>query len=174
MKVLLAAAAATLALGATAAHATDYNLGTLGPGNTSAAAVVLNDPAGTSTDNFYFTLTQSYDEYTSAGFIQGGPFSITSADLTLFDSSNTALTTTGMFDPNSTVSPTLSYSLGAGTYHIAATITVPTGKTGAYDVIATVSPTSAAPEPGTWALMFAGVGLAGFALRRRQGSAALA
>ncbi len=27
---------------------------------------------------------------------------------------------------------------------------------------------SAAPEPGTWALMIAGVGLAGFALRRRE------
>ncbi len=29
-------------------------------------------------------------------------------------------------------------------------------------------PTSAAPEPGTWALMMAGVGLAGVALRRRR------
>ncbi len=31
---------------------------------------------------------------------------------------------------------------------------------------------SAAPEPATWSLMIAGVGLAGFALRRRRGAAA--
>jgi hypothetical protein len=173
MKALLAAAAATLALGATAAHATDYQLGTLSPGQTSSQAAVYTVGAGTTTDDFYFTLAAPYETYTSAGFIQvPGVFDIDSVNLTLFDSSNTAITSTGAFDPSTTVAPTLAASLGAGTYHVEATLMVPKGKSGAYDVI--VTPTSAAPEPGTWALMFAGVALAGFALRRRQGSAALA
>jgi hypothetical protein len=37
-------------------------------------------------------------------------------------------------------------------------------------VAVTQIPTSAAPEPGVWALMMAGVGLAGAALRRRRGA----
>jgi hypothetical protein len=41
------------------------------------------------------------------------------------------------------------------------------------DVSVVAGPTSAAPEPGTWALMGTGVGLAGLGLRRRRGAFAL-
>ncbi len=45
---------------------------------------------------------------------------------------------------------------------------------GAGQSFSTPAPTSAAPEPGTWALMALGVGLAGLAMRRRVGAAAAA
>ena len=43
-----------------------------------------------------------------------------------------------------------------------------------FDNITLGSATAGAPEPGTWALMFVGVGLAGAALRRRRAPVALA
>ena len=179
MKLLLAAAAASLALGASAAHATTYDLGTLTTDEVTASPQVKysNTSATDQTyaDYFNFTIDGNYDESTSAGFIEGGKYDINSAVLSLFDAStSTLITSTGAFDPNTTVAPTLMATLTPGSYYVRADVTVAAGHKGAYTVNATVDPTSAAPEPGTWALMFAGVGLAGFALRRRQGSAALA
>ena len=156
---------------ASQAHANTYALNpyVLTPTYASTSPTVNNkNTTGsdeTFTDDFTFSIVTPYDVYTSASFIESKGYSITLADLTLFSGapgSGTSLATTGSFDPLTGPTPTLTYGLGTGSYYLEAATTVPSGDTGSYSIIATVS---SAPEPSIWGLMIVGLGLAGAALR---------
>ncbi|MBV9510704.1 MAG: PEP-CTERM sorting domain-containing protein [Caulobacteraceae bacterium] len=143
------------------AQATTYDLGPVAPGTTYTSNTI-NVGAGTTTEDFTFSIASSYVDFSTAGIIEGAPFKITDADLSLYTSSNSFIGTTGSFNPLTEPTPTLTALLGPGDYYIAATVTVPSGFEGAFTVQTTVA---GAPEPDVWALMIMGVGLAGVALR---------
>jgi hypothetical protein len=170
-KLLVAAAAvAALAAGASA-HATTYDLGNLGgKGVITHTSPTVNHTAGTFTDEFDFTASTGLMEFTTGAYTEASPFAITSADFTLYsDATGKAITSSGAFDPQTSVTPTISADLDAGKYYLLSTITVPTGSLGSYTLTATSLSVSAAPEPSTWALMIAGVGMIGAVLRRKNG-----
>ncbi|MBV9511196.1 MAG: PEPxxWA-CTERM sorting domain-containing protein [Caulobacteraceae bacterium] len=149
---------------------TTYDLGPVAPGTTYTSNTI-NVGSGTTTEDFTFSIASSYVDFSTAGIIEGAPFKITDADLSLYTSSNVFVGSTGSFNPLTQPTPTLTALLGPGDYYIAATVTVPSGFEGAFSVQTTVA---AAPEPAAWALMIMGVGLAGAALRLSRRSCALA
>ncbi len=176
MKLLMAAAAvAALSFGA-AAHATTYDLGPLVPGKTSATKTITHKnttgASATFSDTFDFTIAESYNDYTSAAINLGGKYQVTDIDLTLYKVGDATAIASMSYDPQTAPAGTLAADLSAGSYYLTSMITVPKSDTGSYTLAATVS---SAPEPGTWVLMFAGVGLAGGMLRyNRRNNGAMA
>ena len=180
--ISLTAVAATLALAATSASATTYAL-VIPPGattTTSFSTSTLHDynttgASGLFTDDFTFTLTGDYGSDIGATFKEQALSTtevITAADLSLFKvGSSTPLETTGMTSLPSSGPTALEVDdslLTAGDYYFEAAMEIPAGDSSAYYVGADFSPVSQAPEPRTWALMLAGVGLVGVALRSRR------
>ncbi len=162
------ALATALTLACTAfAHANTYDLGVIADDTTFTSDTVNHPTSGSYQDFFDFQVESPLSEYTSAAFTEAAPFGINSADLTLYTSSGDILATSGVFDPQTSKVPTISYdSLNTGSYYIEADVTVPSGDRGSYTVTATTV-TSAAPEPTAWALTTLGVGVMGYALRRK-------
>ena len=170
--VLVAASLATACLGTTARAAT-YDFGTIGDSTTFTSNTVNHQTGGSYTDYFTFNTSELLSEFSTGAFTESAPFSITSADLTLYAGmvgSGTEIATSGIFDPMTMATPTVAgRDLAPGNYYIESDVVVPQGSQGSYTVTATTQ-VSAAPEPGTWALMVLGLGLIGLTLRtaRRQ------
>ena len=173
MKLMMAAAAAALSLGATA-HANTYDLGTLSDTSTSTSSTLVyhnsTSAPASYTDTFTFNIVGDSTEFSSGAFnesthaVGGKTYAITDFDLTLYAAGNATPITSISYDPKTTVAETLQADLSAGSYYLTSTITVPGHDYGSYSVNATTT-MSAAPEPATWLLMFAGLGLAGGMLR---------
>ena len=181
--ISLTAVAATLAFATSASAATyaivvppgsatttSFSTSTLHNYNTTGASELF-------TDDFTFTLTSDYGSDIGATFKEQALSStevITAADLSLYEvGSSTPLATTGMMSLPSTGPTALEVDdslLTAGSYYFEAAMEVPAGDSSAYYVGADFSPVSQAPEPRVWALMLAGVGLVGAALRSRRSS----
>ena len=131
------------------------------------------------------TFTTQGSEFSSA-FSQGD-FQILSDDAVVGTRADNSfyLDVTGAGLPQTVVDPYFA-TLGGATYAFSDFIienrNAATDPTAPSEVIGSLSPaylsitpiTSAAPEPGTWALMMTGVALAGAALRRRKIKGALA
>jgi len=152
-------AAATLLSLVGAASATTTNLGTLPIGATSFGGLAA---PGAFLDTFTFVLpANGGSAYTVAGFPAVVPgFAITLTSLTLFNSSNVAVAS------DNTVPLGLNFAANAGgSYYleVAGTATGPSG--GLYNGAISVT---AVPEPGTYALMLAGLGAVGFVAARRR------
>ena len=164
---LIAAGFLTACLG-TAAQADTYDFGTIGDSTTFTSNTINHKTSGSYTDYFTFNTTELLAEFTTGAFTESAPFGITSADLTLYAGmigSGMEIATSGIFDPMTMVTPTVAgRDLAPGDYYIKSDVVVPSGSMGSYTVTATTQ-VSAAPEPGTWALMLLGLGLVGFSLR---------
>lgn len=128
---------------------------------------------GSYTDYFTFSTEELLSEFTTGAFTEAKPFSIMSADLTLYSGmvgSGTEIATSGVFNPTIMATPTVAvYNLAPGDYYIEADVVVPSGSQGSYTATATTQ-VSAAPEPGAWALMVFGIGLAGLTLKAARRS----
>lgn len=177
---LIAAGLLAVGLGSTA-YADTYDFGTIGDSTTFTSNTINHKTSGSYTDYFTFNTNELLSEFSTGAFTESAPFGIDSADLTLYAGmvgSGTEIATSGIFDPMTMATPTVAgRDLAPGDYYIQSNVVVPQGSQGSYTVTATTQ-VSAAPEPGTWALMVLGLGLAGLTLRtaRRQtkGSLALA
>lgn len=193
LKLSLAAAVAGLGLtAASAASAAIYTLNPLPvtPATVSVAGVVDDNTKSktptTFTDDFEFTIASTYDTTLSGLFFIKTPAPndlVTSATLTLFQGipgAGTMLASTGLFNIDQSTGVyayDLEKTLTSGVdYFLEAAVTVPGGAKGDYSISATAAPVSAAPEPGVWALMIAGIGAIGAALRlgRRRNALSLA
>ena len=175
MKLKLLGVTAIAAASLTAASAHAYNL-TFTDG-TSAASRSDITAGSMFTDDYDFTIPTASDDTFSATFTETKLSNISSPTLALFTSGGT---------PESSVisvasTPMAEYEeldvsgLAAGSYYLQVAGTVGASGSGAYSFSA-ASAVSATPEPATWALMIAGVGMVGGALRysRRNGAALIA
>jgi len=172
---------AAVAMAGTSAHAAVYALSpsTLSSSFTSTSPLVSETNATalsqTFTDDFTFSVVGSVQSFFSAAFIESAAsgYVINDADLMLFAGmpgvgTPTLLGNTGLFNPITTASPTLTDLLVPGAYFVQAQVTTPPSDTASYSIIATAKAVSAAPEPAAWILLMAGVGLTGFAMRRAR------
>lgn len=192
MKLGLAVSAAVLALGLSAgaswagADVHQYSAFSplpITPDATSGATGFDNNTGSSTSTTFYddysFTIGGTYDVSLSGNFYNKTSASnITSFDVVLYQGSPffpgaTVIDSTGV----QTLSSKGSYSyllddiLTPGVnYYLEAQVVVPGKDIGKYGLTAIASPVSGAPEPGTWALMFAGVAGVGMALRRGRRS----
>lgn len=196
LRAKLAGAAGLVALALmaapTMASAATYSLNPLPvePTTVSTAGVVDDNTgspdATTFTDYFLFTIAGTYDTTLSGDFFVHTPDyndDITDATLSLYQGTpgggGTFLASTGPLSIDQTTGTyayAINQTLSPGVnYYLEAMITVPGGDKGDYSISATAAPMSAAPEPGVWMLMIAGIGLVGTLLRRsRRSFAALA
>ena len=169
---LIAASILTSCLGG-AAHAATYDFGTIGDNTTFTSNTINHPEGGEYTDYFTFNTQETLSEFSTGAYTESAPFSITSADLTLYSGivgQGVEIATSGIFDPTTMVTPTVAgRNLQPGDYYLQSDIVIPAGSRGSYTATATTQ-VSAAPEPGIWALMVLGVGLVGLTLRdaRRQ------
>ncbi len=175
----MVAAAALFACAGTAQAAT-YQIkdsaqidGALVPDGTYTSDTAKDKGPGPYTDYFTFKIDDAYVAGISAAFVEYTKLgsSISSAMLSLYSGavgSGTLVDSTGTFSPTGPGGvPTLQEaSLAGGDYYIEALVTPNKGYGANYSVNVTLGDISSAPEPGAWALMIAGVGLAGAAFRR--------
>ena len=140
------------------AGTTDFNTA---PGATTA----------TFTDDFLFTLDSTYKTALTATFFNDGfPAAndvVTSATIQVFEGiPGSSVAVSPAVTAGDPLSIRTSATLSPGVdYYLQVASVIPGGDISQYGVTATVAPVSSAPEPGTWALMFAGVAMVGGALR---------
>jgi hypothetical protein len=161
-------AATVIAVSSVSSFAATYNLGALGAGDTflsgseEAAISVAN---GSFSDTFNFSLSNLSDLVTAAGTLNFGKTKKidTSFNFTLYNSSNLALGS-GTSGTDFSLA-----SLASGPYKLVVTGLATGTKGGLYNGVLSVT---AVPEPETFALMLAGLGLMGTIARRRNKAAA--
>ena len=167
-KLVLAAALATIGTGAALANDVTYNAPSVINAGQVATHTFLHD-GGTFFDTFNFTIGSGGALSASAVSISlGNLFNITGLQGTIWDNwhpnGNSYL---GSFNGDNTTFNV--GSLGAGNYHIDFTGTATGLAGGAY--LAAVS-VAAVPEPESYALLLAGLGVMGTIARRRSRNAA--
>ncbi len=180
IKTFVAAAAAAAALLATGAHAATYQFDF---GFTSQAGEPFEVAVGTLTTSDTLNADGAYDVTGITGTVSqpgagGFPMFASITGLSDYYGADNELYPT---DPR-VDNDGISFTSSAGGFFnlyirnddgIYSVLYSPTGSeedsvASRVTLAVTQIPTSAAPEPGTWALMMAGVGLAGAALRRRR------
>ncbi|MGH7025193.1 MAG: PEPxxWA-CTERM sorting domain-containing protein [Caulobacteraceae bacterium] len=173
---LASGAVAVLAMAALAASAQADTTLVAGTGWIDDSVSAANTPSDNSTVTFTVPSGQTDIFSLSDGFVTGDVYSVTVDGTTTYDSTFTVYPTnfpTGLGDTyydgawtNSDYSH-LQVDFGAGTYDLVIEDTsdpgfgYPAGLGYRLDAVAV-------PEPAAWALMFAGLGMAGYGLRRRQ------
>ncbi|MRW88610.1 PEPxxWA-CTERM sorting domain-containing protein [Duganella sp. FT80W] len=168
LKKLIASAAICIAASGSA-YADVINAGTIPSSSSSPwTDLVIHTGAGTTfTDTLSFTVTETQLSSSANGLALslGGLTTSTISGLsyTLWSSSGTQIGGTYTGD-NTTYTSLLS---AAGSYYFLITGTV-VGSVGGYAVSLQ---TSAVPEPATYAMMLAGLGLVGMVARRRKSKA---
>lgn len=179
--ILAAAAAATLAVCAAqsaSAALVEFNLGPLASPSFTHFGVGLNTPIGfPSTDTFAWDFQTSDRERGIFDMVLSNNGSETMA----FDLQKCTGISTGCATIASSAAgtgPTIpslggTFPLAAGDYRVITTLIVhPVGEPG--NLGGTINLLSSVPEPSTWAMMILGVGLIGFAARRRREGMAVA
>lgn len=180
MKTFLkAAVAASALLIASQAHATDFHVGdnnadgsfTLKPGTNIfngpiTATLTSFVPAGSFTDRFIFTIPQNG---VGTGSVTSSNIDLTSAVGLIFDSvylTNSAGTFFASFSnptPEAISAAIAAIPITSGVENILTIVGRSSG--GSYGGTLTFQPV---PEPATWAMLLAGFGMVGFAMRRRR------
>jgi hypothetical protein len=132
----------------------------LGPNPTNAFEYVVDHAAGAFSDIFTFSLTTASNTISSAVGLGGSGFDITNGTLSLFNAANVQLATTTW----GTSSGSVTFNgAAAGSYYWKVTGTE--GELGgAYLYAANTAPV---PEPETYVMLLAGLGMIGFIGRRR-------
>jgi hypothetical protein len=138
-------------------NANTYNLGTISGVNGSAFPV----SNGSFTDYFDFTLASTSDMSVSASPLN---LSVGTPPILFFDITGLQVTFDGSTFAGDNTTHNFS-SLAAGNYKLEVSGTSNGLQGGIYGIVSNVT---AVPEPETYAMMFAGLGLMGFTVRRRK------
>ncbi len=158
-KLFCASALALAALASVNASAAVYNAGFVAANNTTQLLHNGFVGSGALSDTINFTLLSNAPSSSTiaASFEFSPALHIENFTASLYDSSNNLLGTGGSNVAFATG------ALAAGNYHLNITGNVTGGFGGAYS--ANITP---APEPETWAMMLAGLGLVASAARRKK------
>lgn len=153
----LAAAAALVA--SASAMAVTYNIGTL-PVAPSVYNNAASVPVGAFTDiyNFMFPMVGDKASASAVSIQLNSLLDIRNLQVDLYDASNTWIAGGGTAVNNISL-------VGGANYYYKVTGTATGAVGGAYAFIASASPI---PEPGTYAMMLAGIGAVGFLAMRRR------
>jgi hypothetical protein len=167
VKSLFAASAITLAC--FSAGATTFNLGILLEGNTylsGAATDVVQVPKGSFLDTYNFSLGATSSLAVIGGVMNYFNFKISESGFTyeLFDHSGKSLGTGGGKDDSEDGFSIP--SLASGAYHLDVSGKAKGTDGGLYNAVISVS-TAPVPEPESYAMLLAGLGLMGGIARRR-------
>lgn len=169
-KLKLLAAAVLMTSGVT--HAAPTVMGNWGVHDDPVehASVLLGSSAGSFDHIFTFNLVSWNDLVSIAVTNDFGKFNINGSSLQLWketsvDGNYTNDASLGSFTFDSSSVGMDFGSLGPGNYYYEITGTVLGSKGGSYTMDSYISPV---PEPETYAMLLAGLGLIGFSLRRRQ------
>ncbi|CAN5281207.1 hypothetical protein BH11PSE9_BH11PSE9_29720 [soil metagenome] len=165
MKLTRLAAALAVATASFGAQATDYSFDAHDPYEASFlipfAGVVSG---GLFSDKYAFALVDT--EMVSSTVVSNNLspfFSITQGSYSIFDFASSSTVASFAYD-GATGSTSHSVTLGPGLY--AYVVGGVTGPAGYYSLTSTITPV---PEPTTLAMLFAGLGVIGFLIKRRQG-----
>ncbi|MES2205191.1 MAG: FxDxF family PEP-CTERM protein [Pseudomonadota bacterium] len=158
-KIFRASVVALAALASVNASAAVYNAGFIAANNTTQLLAQGFIGAGALSDTINFTLLSNAPNATvaAASFAFAPTVQIDNFTASLYDAGNNLLGTGGSYSAFSTG------ALTAGDYHLNITGNVTGSFGGAYS--ANITP---APEPETWAMMLAGLGLVASATRRKK------
>lgn len=165
MKVKTMAAALIIALGSGGVQATTINLGTLGVIPVNGVSTVT----GSFSDTFNFDVVNPYNwvggniANLPVAFFVGDLFNITGLTVTFYDTYNAGGSMLGTYTGSSYFAPTGLMPAGDYSFVVSGTATGWSG--GMYTYAAVAQPV---PEPGTYGLLLAGLGLIGFMTRRRS------
>lgn len=155
MKLKSIAAASLVALSATGAHALSYS--TFSGGQHAAFEGAGEIPiAGVFFKEYDFTLSGTFD--LTATFASSGVV----GSVGLYKADDTPLWSWGVGGPAFSASNT--FTLGAGSYYYAVT---GLGKPGSYS-LSSAAVAAPVPEPETYAMLAAGLGIIGFVASRRR------
>ena len=153
---------ATLAVAAAPALAATYNIGTLPVAPTVYSNTASVSPGAFSdTYNFLFPMLGSQASASAVSIQLSGLLDIGNLKVELFDASNTFIAGGAMGTSSSVNNVPL---VGGASYYYKVTGTATGALGGTYAFIASAAPI---PEPGTYALLLAGLGVVGFLARRR-------
>ncbi|MES2206903.1 MAG: FxDxF family PEP-CTERM protein [Pseudomonadota bacterium] len=158
-KLFTASVVALAALASVNASAQVYNAGFIAPNNTPQLLHNGFVGIGALSDTINFTLLSNVSNanVAAASFEFGSFLHIDNFKASLYDSANNLIGSGASYVPFATG------SLVAGNYHLDVTGNVTGQFGGAYS--ANITP---APEPETWAMMLAGLGLVASATRRKK------
>jgi len=164
-------AASAIALACFSAGAAITNLGELQEGDTylsGSPTTLIQVPNGSFLDTYNFSLGATSSLEASGGAENFWKFSISEETFTyeLYDSTNKLLGTGGDEDGEADYAGGFSMaSLGSGLYHLNVSGTA-SGKGGLYNGVMSIT-AAPVPEPESYAMLLAGLGLMGGIARRR-------